>query len=371
MIVDSDQDVLKMFEICGKYKQIDIYVEFDETFVPLASLGSGRGSPKGFFSGYAKGSAIVTKKSTNIGRSSFVSAKGGGYANARGGRSASTRSGKYATAIGGEVSNARGGGIASARGGSSSARGGRFTSAGVRFSSASGGGFFCASCGGFARAVSDDDDFMFTDKDDGHISNYKSNDNCGAYSSDDDGQTRMTDRFALKDFSIQQGFKLVREKNDKNRVIAHCGIKGYKWKIHASILPDGVTFKIKSVGDDHTYAREARNSEAYSNWIAGKMANWLSAEPDLKLHGMYAEVIEKFGVEVSKMQLHRAKRKALEKLEGSYAKFYAKIPAYAHEVRKTNPNSLVKLELERIHPNLELPTFKRFFYFICSTNQGV
>ncbi|KAA8536950.1 hypothetical protein F0562_029428 [Nyssa sinensis] len=239
----------------------------------------------------------------------LVSARGGGYATARGGRSAT----------------ARGGGVASARGG---------------FANASGVGFASASCGGFNRAVSDDDDSVFTvssfekeymcnnnemaenhssgnddenykdedwqDKDDGYISDYKSDDNCSAHSSDDGGQTRMADRYLKGKF--------------------------FKWKEGENIvLEKGMLF-------DDVYQ--------------------FRAKLDLKLDGMHVEILEKFDVKVSRMQLYKAKRKALEKLEGSHAKSYAKISGYAHEVRKTNPGSLVKLELERIHPNPELPTFK-------------
>ncbi|KAA8550073.1 hypothetical protein F0562_001757 [Nyssa sinensis] len=184
-----------MFEICGKYKHIDVCVKFDETFVPLDSVGSGG--------------------------SSFVRVGGGGYASAKGGR--------YTIAIGGEFASVGGGGVASARGGHSNARGGGVVSARGGRSATARGGFATARCGGFARVVSNDDDSMFTinssdeeymcnseemvgnhssgnddenykdedwqDKDDGYISNYKSNDNCGAYSSNDDGQTRMTDRY--------------------------------------------------------------------------------------------------------------------------------------------------------------------------------
>ncbi|KAA8521544.1 hypothetical protein F0562_012217 [Nyssa sinensis] len=275
-----------------------------------------------------RGSAPVIEKGADIKGNSFVSARGGGYASARSGRSASARGGGYATALGGEFASAKGSGVASVRD-----RRWIFASAsGGGFASASCGGFAGASCGGFVKAVFDDDDYVFIvsssdeeymcnseemtgnhssgnddenyedkdwqDKDDGNISDYKSDDNCGVYSSDDDGQIRIADRYALKDFSIQQGFKLVRDKNKKNRVTAHCGIKGCKWRIHASTLPNGVTFKIKTIGRDHICVREARNSIADSNWIAGKMATRLRAEPNLKLDGMHVEVFERFGVEV-------------------------------------------------------------------------
>ncbi|KAA8523690.1 hypothetical protein F0562_010113 [Nyssa sinensis] len=185
-------------------------------------VGSGRGFPKGFFSGYDRGSAPVTEKGTDIGGSSFVSARGGGYASAKVGRSISARGGGYATAI--SVARARGGGSTSAN-----------------------SGFISASYGGFARVVSDDDETMFTvssfdeeymcnskemdgnhssgndnenyededwqDKNDGYISDYKSDDNCGAYSSDDDGQTKMTNKYLKgKVFEWKEGENIVLEK---------------------------------------------------------------------------------------------------------------------------------------------------------------
>ncbi|KAA8544214.1 hypothetical protein F0562_022150 [Nyssa sinensis] len=349
-----------MFEIHVKYKHIDIYVEFDENFVPLASFGSGKGSPKGFFSGYARGSAPVTEKGTDIGENSFVSASGGGYASARGGG--------YAITISGEFASARGGGVASRKGESSDARGGGVTSARGGGSASARGGSASASCGGFSRAMFDDDDFVFIvnsfdeeymfnsekmarnyssgnddenyedenwqDKDDGYISDYKSDDNCGAYSSDDDKQTRMANKF----------------------------LKGniFEWKEGENIeLEKGMLF------DDVYQFRSTLKDFSIQQGFK------LRAEPDMKLDGMHIEVLEKSRVKMSRMQLCRAKRKALEKLEGSYAKSYAKIPIYVYEVRKTNLGNLVKLELERIHPNPELPTFKRFFYFMCSTGQGV
>ncbi|KAA8544402.1 hypothetical protein F0562_022414 [Nyssa sinensis] len=241
MLVDSDHDILQMFEICGKYKQIDIYEEFDGAFVSFASVGFGRGSPKNFLNGYARASTLVIKKGTDVGGSSFASARGGRSANARGGRYASIIGNGFASAIGGKVSSTRGGGFVSARGGFGSAKGGLLVQVVVDLLVqwmdlvVSDEEYMCNSeemaenhSSGNNEGNYEDEDLQ--DKDDGYILDYKSDDNCGAYSSDD------------------EGFKLERDKNEKNRVTAHCGIKGCKWRIHASTLPDRVTFKIKIVG---------------------------------------------------------------------------------------------------------------------------
>ena len=71
-------------------------------------------------------------------------------------------------------------------------------------------------------------------------------------------------RSILKEFAIERVFTLVRVKNEKSRVTEHCGSHGCSWRIHASPLPDCVTYKIKFLGPDHTRVRVERNSEATS-----------------------------------------------------------------------------------------------------------
>ena len=53
-------------------------------------------------------------------------------------------------------------------------------------------------------------------------------------------------REALRDFAIQERFELVRVKNDKARVTAHCVSDGCPWRIYAAITPNEVTFRIKT-----------------------------------------------------------------------------------------------------------------------------
>ena len=53
-------------------------------------------------------------------------------------------------------------------------------------------------------------------------------------------------REALRDFAIQEGFELVRVKNDKIRVTAHCASDGCPWRIYAAITLDEITFRIKT-----------------------------------------------------------------------------------------------------------------------------
>ncbi|KAL7254013.1 hypothetical protein ACSBR1_008380 [Camellia fascicularis] len=54
-------------------------------------------------------------------------------------------------------------------------------------------------------------------------------------------------RASLKDYIVETGFKIVRDKNEKSRVTTHCAAEGCPWRIHASSLLDGITYKIKAL----------------------------------------------------------------------------------------------------------------------------
>lgn len=157
-------------------------------------------------------------------------------------------------------------------------------------------------------------------------------------------------REVLKEYTIQQGCKIVRDKNERGRVTCHCAALGCEWRIHASPIPDDITYKIRSYKGEHTCLSSTTSVEANSTWIAKKFATTLRANPTMTLDAMQAELQQRFGIEASRIQLYRAKRKAMEEIEGNHGTSYAKLPTYAAEVRKSNPGSLVKIQCYRVTP---------------------
>ncbi|KAL0306891.1 UNVERIFIED_CONTAM: hypothetical protein Sradi_6106400 [Sesamum radiatum] len=93
-------------------------------------------------------------------------------------------------------------------------------------------------------------------------------------------------RKTLKEFVIQEGFKIMRMRNEKTRVTGHCSVKDCPWRIHASPLADGVTFQIKTYVPNHTCVRSDATKEASVEWIAGKIENVLRENPGMKPRGI-------------------------------------------------------------------------------------
>lgn len=73
-------------------------------------------------------------------------------------------------------------------------------------------------------------------------------------------------------------------------------------------------------------------------------------------------------IKASRIQLYRAKRKAMEEIEGNHSRSYSQLLAYAAEVMRSNPGSVVIIEREprnstevMKNPKKCNPMFKRIF----------
>ncbi|XP_028102732.1 uncharacterized protein LOC114301971 [Camellia sinensis] len=141
-------------------------------------------------------------------------------------------------------------------------------------------------------------------------------------------------RTVLQEFAIERGFKLIKIKNDKKRVTCICASSMCEWRIHASPLSDGVTYKIKTLGTDHTCIRVERNTEAAASWIATKFEKTLRGNPGITLEAMHDEIAANYGLETTSMQLYGG-------IEGNHAKAYTKLPMYAAQVLRTNPGTIL------------------------------
>ncbi|XP_027184198.1 uncharacterized protein LOC113782506 [Coffea eugenioides] len=73
-------------------------------------------------------------------------------------------------------------------------------------------------------------------------------------------------------------------------------------------------------------------AEATSDWMVKKLVGITRDHPNMTSKGVEAE-LRKYGVKPSKMQIFRAKNKALAKIEGTHVESYSKLPKYAELFR--------------------------------------
>ncbi|CAH1454650.1 unnamed protein product [Lactuca virosa] len=66
-------------------------------------------------------------------------------------------------------------------------------------------------------------------------------------------------RRALNHYALTNEFEYVIEKSDLARLTACCGDKKCKWRIHASLTQDGVTFEVKKFIETHSCTRSNKS----------------------------------------------------------------------------------------------------------------
>ena len=79
--------------------------------------------------------------------------------------------------------------------------------------------------------------------------------------------------------------------------------------------------------------------------------------------------MEKYGVEVDRSRLYRARNRGKGEDVGSHSNGYKKLAKYAQLVRQTNPRSYMKMQLDRLDIT-QNPTFKRFFVCFEAMRKG-
>ncbi|GKD02562.1 transposase, MuDR, MULE transposase domain protein [Tanacetum coccineum] len=95
-------------------------------------------------------------------------------------------------------------------------------------------------------------------------------------------------RRALDHYAVTNEFDFFIEKSDLTRFTARCKKckeEGCQWRIHASVLGDKVTFKVKKMIETHTCTRSNKggNRRATQGWIADIVKDKLKSDGDISV----------------------------------------------------------------------------------------
>ncbi|KAK9214459.1 hypothetical protein WN944_006451 [Citrus x changshan-huyou] len=175
-------------------------------------------------------------------------------------------------------------------------------------------------------------------------------------------------RSVLKDFAIQQGCVLHREKNERARVTALCANKRCKWRIHASLMVDKISFMIKTIkGGAHTCIPLIKNPETTSKWVTEKLFGVIKSNPGISSSSIASVLLSRFGTATNRRRLYRAKKRVLKMCEGDYINSYALLNDYANVLLMTNNDAIVKISQELVGKENK---FKRIFISFKAQQQG-
>ena len=155
-------------------------------------------------------------------------------------------------------------------------------------------------------------------------------------------------RFCLTNYAVSNGYPICITKSSSIRLQAKCGFdkKGKRcpFKLWASWMGDEHSFQVKGLCEDHTCKRDYSHAALVNpDWIAKQFMKHLCARPKMKAREMREEVKKKFYCLVSRGQCYRAKKKALELINGKLTEHYARIWDYGGEILRSNPGSTCKV----------------------------
>lgn len=148
-------------------------------------------------------------------------------------------------------------------------------------------------------------------------------------------------RDVVRDYCIQNHFAVIVLSANNIKWTVTCSAANCSWRLHASVLPDGITWAIKSIqNSEHTCVGiEERNPMADAKWAAKVLEDDIRANNDISMKSLNNLLSSRYGITMTKSPLYRAKQLALQEIHGRHDVSYSILPAYCEVIKKCNPNS--------------------------------
>ncbi|XP_058202960.1 uncharacterized protein LOC131317422 [Rhododendron vialii] len=99
-------------------------------------------------------------------------------------------------------------------------------------------------------------------------------------------------------------------------------------------------------GCQYKYLKNESRRWASAEWLAKKYVDEINDDPNWKVTAMQNDVRRKWMLDVSEMQIYRAKRKAIKMVDGAHGEQYHRLWNYCEMIRNKNPRSCAKLKVD-------------------------
>ncbi|GKA62360.1 hypothetical protein Tco_0761879 [Tanacetum coccineum] len=157
---------------------------------------------------------------------------------------------------------------------------------------------------------------------------------------------------ALNHYALMTEFGLVLslEKSEPTRFQQGDGPIICRWRIHAAILQDGVTFKVKKLSESHSCIRSNKggNKCATQGWIASVIKDKLKSDGDVSVTKLKKWLMKHYNVEVPYLRVFRGKEQAYTDMYGKWEDSFIMINAFKEEIRNKNPGSVVDTDFDSV-----------------------
>lgn len=173
-------------------------------------------------------------------------------------------------------------------------------------------------------------------------------------------KTHALVRDAVKEYSIKWGLQTRFLKCDREKVRVKCK-EGCPWELYASYVKADGVYRIKTLIDEHTCTRTYHVPWVSTNWIVNKYCERIKRNPTWPVSSLHDEIQAEWTVSLDIQKVRRAKKKALEMLEGTATQQFALLSGYIEEIRSTNPGTTIKLKVKPVNGRENEVKFKRLY----------
>ncbi|XP_038713473.1 uncharacterized protein LOC120007349 [Tripterygium wilfordii] len=126
---------------------------------------------------------------------------------------------------------------------------------------------------------------------------------------------------------------------------------------------------IKTYVKEHKCRRTLDNKQANSSWLALRLVDKIRGEPKVSAVNLAVYVNENLSLDISRTHAYRAKKKALEIIDGNHQEQYGKLRSYLAEVVRTNIGSTCNIIVDRNNPE-DPAIFKRAYMCLAPLRDG-
>nr|GEY36649.1 hypothetical protein [Tanacetum cinerariifolium] len=104
---------------------------------------------------------------------------------------------------------------------------------------------------------------------------------------------------ALNQYALKNEVEYFVKNSEPTRFTARCVQLTYRWGIHAAILQDGVTYKVKKLSDSHTciQSNKGGNKCATQGWTASVIKDKMKSDGDVSVTKLKKWLIKHYNVE--------------------------------------------------------------------------
>ncbi|KAL4573192.1 hypothetical protein LXL04_019990 [Taraxacum kok-saghyz] len=153
---------------------------------------------------------------------------------------------------------------------------------------------------------------------------------------------------ALNHYAIINEFDYFIQKSDPTRFTARCENLDCEWRIHASIMQDGVTFQVKKMVESHTCTRSNKvgNKRATQGWIANVITNKLKSDGDVPPTELRKWIMKTYNVDVPYLKVFRGKQQVHIDMYGKWEDSFLKLDEFREELLNRNQGSVVEIDFD-------------------------